>query len=104
MKSRSKTQMSDLRSIDELGRLVLPKQIRDLLQWRINDTIEITADKSREKVTLVKAKLDTCYFCGSASHLKLFRGTVFCRDCLLEIADMMEPFRDLPADETPLAP
>ena len=71
-----------VRNIDELGRLVIPKEMRTTLDIKCNDPVEIFVEG--EKIILTKYAPD-CLFCGSRSNLTLFKGKKICADCLSEL-------------------
>lgn len=44
-----------VRTIDELGRVVLPKEVRDILGWQEKTKVEVKFDKERDEVILKRA-------------------------------------------------
>ena len=72
-----------VRRIDSLGRLVLPKEIRDVLD--INESpIEILVDE--DKVILRKYQ-PSCIFCQSFENLETFKGRLICEECRKALSD-----------------
>lgn len=71
-----------IRRIDELGRLVVPKEIRNKLGIADGDPIEIYVEG--EKIILKKHQI-ACAFCGSTDTLSEFKGHKICQKCLDEI-------------------
>jgi len=71
-----------VRRIDELGRIVIPKEIRKKLGINIKDPMEIYADSS--SVTLRKIE-DKCVFCGSTKNLNSFKEKLICQNCFDEL-------------------
>ncbi|HZK56549.1 MAG TPA: AbrB/MazE/SpoVT family DNA-binding domain-containing protein [Desulfosporosinus sp.] len=69
-----------VRKVDELGRIVLPMELRRTLGIAEKDALEIYVDE--EKVIL-KKYVPACVFCGNASDNQLFHGKNVCRDCAL---------------------
>ena len=69
-----------VRRVDEMGRMVLPKELRRLLGIAAGDSVEIWIDG--EQVVLVK-HLETCVFCGGHENLAAFKGKRVCRQCRL---------------------
>jgi AbrB family transcriptional regulator, transcriptional pleiotropic regulator of transition state genes len=68
-----------VRRIDELGRIVIPVEIRKRFGIADHDAIEISVQGD----TIVLARPRTeCVFCGADEHLAEFRGRPVCRDCL----------------------
>ena len=71
-----------VRRIDELGRIVIPKEIRKKLGINIKDPMEIYADSN--SVTLRKVE-DKCVFCGSTKNLITFKEKLICQKCFDEL-------------------
>ncbi len=72
-----------VRNIDELGRIVIPKEIRKKLGIANNDPVEIYVDG--EKILLMKYH-PACHFCGSTDEIIDFKGKVVCRACIEELS------------------
>ncbi len=68
-----------VRKIDELGRIVLPIEIRNNMDIKSRDAVEIFVDG--DKIILKKYE-PACLFCGNASNVEHFNGKLVCRDCL----------------------
>lgn len=71
-----------VRKVDELGRVVIPIELRRTLQIEEKDSLEIYVDG--EKIILRKYE-PACIFCGNAEGLRLFRDKNICSSCLLEM-------------------
>ena len=71
-----------VRRIDELGRIVIPKEIRKKLGINIKDPMEIYADSN--SVTLRKIE-DKCVFCGGTKNLNSFKEKLICQNCFDEL-------------------
>lgn len=69
-----------VRRVDEMGRMVLPKELRDRLGIADGDSVEIWLDG--DQVVLVK-HIEACVFCGGQEDLVLFKGRQVCRPCRL---------------------
>jgi len=71
------------RKIDELGRLVLPIELRRKLNIDVKDALEIytTDDNS---IILRKVE-NTCIFCGATEGLAEFKGKMVCQSCRAEL-------------------
>lgn len=67
------------RKIDELGRIVLPIEIRRTLDLSSGDSMEIFVDE--EKIVLKKYQ-PSCIFCGGADKLTFYKGRLICGDCV----------------------
>ncbi len=68
-----------VRKIDELGRIVLPIEIRNTMDIKNRDAIEIFVDD--EKIILKKYD-PACIFCGNADNVTYFKGKLICKDCM----------------------
>lgn len=72
-----------VRRVDELGRVVLPKELRKVLNINEKDPLEIYTDG--EQIVL-KKYTPGCYFCGNDDDLKEFGGVHICKKCRKAIA------------------
>ncbi|MEG3066673.1 MAG: AbrB/MazE/SpoVT family DNA-binding domain-containing protein [Syntrophaceticus schinkii] len=63
---------------DELGRVVIPIELRRTLGIAEKDALEIYVDQ--EKIILKKYE-PACIFCGNADNITHFRGKNICQDC-----------------------
>ena len=60
-----------IRHIDELGRIVIPKEIRRQMDIQNNDPVEIFVEGGR----ILLAKYEpTCIFCAGTEEVELFKG------------------------------
>ncbi|MBP0979487.1 MAG: AbrB/MazE/SpoVT family DNA-binding domain-containing protein [Oscillospiraceae bacterium] len=75
-----------LRRIDELGRIVLPKELRSAFDIRPGDSIEIYTD--RDNAIILKKYQHKCIFCGSNDDLVEYKGRMVCQDCVDDIESM----------------
>ncbi len=71
-----------VRNIDELGRLVIPKEMRKKMGIGESSPVEIFVEDDRIIVTKYQ---DSCIFCGSDSELRNFKGKRVCLKCSEEI-------------------
>lgn len=71
-----------VRRIDELGRFVLPIEIRKNLGINTRDSVEIFVDD--EKIILKKYE-PACIFCGSADDVESVNGKLICKKCIEHI-------------------
>ncbi|MGG1659437.1 AbrB/MazE/SpoVT family DNA-binding domain-containing protein [Brevibacillus sp. NRS-1366] len=70
-----------VRKVDELGRIVLPKELRDIFDIKEKDPMEIYVDD--EKIILKKYQ-PSCVFCGNAKNTVYFKGKLICSTCVSE--------------------
>ena len=68
-----------VRRVDELGRVVIPKEIRDKLDIQEKDPIEIYVDGT--SIVLKKVQ-SNCIFCGSTKDLIEYKDKLLCKKCL----------------------
>lgn len=74
-----------VRHIDELGRVVVPKEIRKKLGIENTDPVEIYVDG--DKIILTKYH-PVCHFCGSIDELTEFKGKKVCAACISELREI----------------
>lgn len=67
-----------VRKVDELGRVVIPIELRRTLGIEEKDALEIYVDS--EKIILKKYE-PACVFCGNAIDITHFKGKNVCREC-----------------------
>ena len=76
-----------IRRVDELGRVVIPKEIRNKLDISEKDPIEIFIDGN----SIVLKKFESgCVFCNSSKDLTVYKDKFFCRKCLAKINSLIE--------------
>lgn len=68
-----------VRKVDELGRIVLPIELRRTLDIDIKDSLEIYVEN--DSIILRKYE-PTCIFCGSSKDLTVFNEKNICEKCL----------------------
>lgn len=71
-----------VRKVDELGRIVLPIEIRKVLDIKQKDAIEIFTDD--DKIILQKYQ-PACIFCKNASDVIYFNGKRICKTCVEQL-------------------
>jgi transcriptional pleiotropic regulator of transition state genes len=71
-----------VRRVDELGRVVLPIELRRTLDLDIGSPIQIFVEG--EKIILKKYEPD-CIFCQNAKDVEIFKGKNICPDCMREL-------------------
>ena len=67
------------RQVDELGRFVLPIEIRRALGIEVKDALEIFTDEGR---IILQKYQPACLFCANADDIVFFEGKRICRACL----------------------
>lgn len=71
-----------VRRVDELGRVVIPIELRRTLDIAEKDALEIYVDG--EHIILKKYE-PACIFCGQAKDVIQYKGKNICSKCLEEI-------------------
>ena len=74
-----------VRKVDELGRRVLPIELRRTLNIEIKDPLEIYVDG--ESIMLKKYQ-PACVFCGSSDNIKQIKGKNVCGNCVKELQNL----------------
>jgi len=74
-----------VRKVDELGRIVLPIEMRRTLDIAEKDALEIYVEGA--SVILKKYK-PSCIFCDSNKDIVQFKGKNVCPKCLRELTDL----------------
>jgi len=71
-----------VRKVDELGRVVLPIELRRTLDIAEKDALEIYVDGS---TILLKKYEPSCIFCDDAKDIVVYKGKNICPGCLKEL-------------------
>ena len=71
-----------VRKIDDLGRIVIPKEIRRTFHIKEDDPMEMFTDGD---TIIFKQFKVACIFCESRDNLELFKGKNICQDCLKDL-------------------
>ena len=68
-----------IRKVDDLGRIVLPIELRRKLEIAERDEVEIFIENDR----IILQKYETsCVFCGSNANLVSYKGKNVCHECI----------------------
>ena len=71
-----------VRKVDELGRVVLPIELRRTLDIAEKDALEIYVDGS----TIILKKYEpACIFCNDAKDVISYKGKNICQVCMQEL-------------------
>jgi transcriptional pleiotropic regulator of transition state genes len=73
-----------VRRVDELGRVVIPIELRRTLDIAEKDALEIYVDG--EHIILKKYE-PACIFCGQAKDVVQYKGKNICTKCLDELKE-----------------
>ncbi len=76
-----------VRKIDDLGRMVIPIELRKTMNINKKDPMEIFVDD--EKIILQKYE-PACIFCGGADDTIDFKGRTICKECMDNMQEVVE--------------
>ena len=71
-----------VRKVDELGRIVLPKELRKMFDIDHKDPIEIYVDGDS---IILKKYEPACIFCESATDVVNYTDKRICKECIAKI-------------------
>ena len=74
-----------IRHVDELGRIVIPKEARKKLNIDTKDPIEIYLDN--HSIILQKVEAN-CVFCGNNKNLVTYKKKLICKKCLNDLISL----------------
>ena len=73
-----------VRKVDELGRVVLPIELRRTLNISYKDSLEIFTDNN---MVVLRKYEPSCIFCGSATNVVNYKGRNICPECIAHKQD-----------------
>ena len=74
-----------VRKVDELGRVVIPMEIRNQFNIAEKDPIEIYVNGS----SIILRKFEpNCIFCGNTKDLMTYQNKLICPDCASKIGEL----------------
>ena len=71
-----------VRKVDELGRIVVPIELRRTLDIAVKDTLEIFVEGDQ---IVLKKSHPACIFCENIDDVVSYKGKMICKDCLREL-------------------
>ncbi len=74
-----------IRRVDELGRVVIPIELRNKFGIAEKDPIEIFVDGSN---IVLKKFEPNCIFCGSSKKLSTYKDKLVCDKCLAKLSEL----------------
>ncbi len=74
-----------IRKIDELGRVVLPIELRRNLGIDIKDTLSICVDGN---AIILTKYIPQCFFCKSSQDVKNVNGKIICIECKVNLKNL----------------
>ncbi|MCD7769192.1 MAG: AbrB/MazE/SpoVT family DNA-binding domain-containing protein [Oscillospiraceae bacterium] len=75
-----------VRRVDELGRIVLPIELRRTLDIAEKDALEIFVS---DDTIMLKKHQASCVFCASAKGIVSYKGKNICQACMNDLAEMV---------------
>lgn len=67
-----------IRKVDELGRIVIPMEVRRIFNIDTRDPLEIYTDGKN----IILSKFEqACFFCSSVKEVRSYKGKKVCRNC-----------------------
>lgn len=76
-----------IRKLDELGRVVIPIELRNKFNISEKDPIEIYVEGSN---IILKKYESNCVFCGKSTNLTEYKDKQICLNCLNKLSAMTE--------------
>lgn len=74
-----------VRKVDNLGRVVIPTELRKTLALMEGDPLEIFTDGNK---IVLKAYKPGCIFCGEIDGVREVAGTLICNSCIKKIKNI----------------
>ena len=74
-----KTSRGVVKELDQLGRIVIPKEMRRALQIKDKDLLEVSLENGR---IVIEKFRDCCIFCSTLEQLVNLNGTYVCQACI----------------------
>ncbi|MEC0259349.1 AbrB/MazE/SpoVT family DNA-binding domain-containing protein [Paenibacillus lautus] len=74
-----------VRQVDELGRIVIPIELRRVMGMNEGDPVEFFIDDQANRLMFRKYQ-SGCLFCDSMESISYFRGRQVCSSCLRDMA------------------
>lgn len=74
-----------VRPVDSLGRIVLPIELRRVMNIDYKDSVEIFVEDS---YIMLKKYQPSCIFCGSMDDIKTYEGKTICAKCIEKLKEL----------------
>lgn len=81
-----------VRKVDELGRIVLPKELRVILNINEKDPLEIFVDEDNR--IILKKYEPACIFCNGMNGIINYKGYNVCEDCMEKLSQKLKEEKD----------
>lgn len=78
-----------LRHVDNLGRVVIPRELRRLINVEDgNDYMEIFVDD--DNAIVLKKYQPSCIFCNSMDNVVVYKEKQVCKECINKLVNLKE--------------
>ncbi|WP_222126005.1 AbrB/MazE/SpoVT family DNA-binding domain-containing protein [Paenibacillus xylanexedens] len=74
-----------VRRVDELGRIVVPKELRDVYGIDHGAAVEVYLDPVHKYLVIQRA-VQQCVFCGDSRDITVFKNKNVCEACVVDFA------------------
>ena len=74
-----------VRKVDELGRIVIPIEIRRTFDIEERDSLEIYTDESG---IILRKYEPACIFCGNSKNVINYKGKNICPECIASLREL----------------
>ena len=81
-----------VRKVDELGRIVIPREIRNKFEIAEKDPLEIYVDGTS---IILKKYEPNCIFCGNSKNLVTFKDRLLCTKCVEKITTLEATLKEV---------
>ena len=71
-----------VRKLDDLGRIVIPIELRRTMDIGLRDTLEIFVEDDK---IILKKYHPACIFCGDARDVTHYKDKLICKHCIEEM-------------------
>jgi transcriptional pleiotropic regulator of transition state genes len=75
------------RPLDPLGRVVLPKELRTVLDIPVGTPMQVFTNGAQ---IMLRKHSSGCVFCGELENLQTFKEVEVCQSCRTALTDMLE--------------
>lgn len=76
-----------IRKVDQLGRIVIPRELRTTLDIQQETLLDICIDRDN---IIIKKYEPGCIFCNGTVGIQEFCGKKICKFCIRKIADLSD--------------
>lgn len=74
-----------VRTIDGVGRFVIPKEIRLELGMDIGDAVEVFVDEDQ---IYLRKYCPACIFCNNPEDIVIYDNKKICKDCIKKLTEL----------------